>query len=60
MNRARPADLRQALVAAYAMAENGVLFVPVPVRSREEWMELAQQYAKKMDDIVDEAEKSEV
>lgn len=42
------------------MAENGVLFVPVPVRSREEWMELAQQSAKKMDDIVDEAEKSEV
>lgn len=60
MNRARPADLRQALVAAHAMAENGVLFVPVPVRSREEWMELAQQSAKKMDDIVDEAEKSEV
>lgn len=60
MNRARPADLRQALVAAHAMAENRVLFVPVPVRSREEWMELAQQSAKKMDDIVDEAEKSEV
>ena len=60
MNRARPADLRQALVAAHTMAENGVLFVPVTVRSREEWMELAQQSTKKMDDIVDEAEKSEV
>ena len=60
MNRASPADIRKSLVIAHEIAKAGILFVPIPVTSREEFIALGKQAESKMSAIADEIEKSEV
>jgi len=57
MNRASPVQLRQALEMVKAMAEAGVLFVPMPVRSEVEHANLTAQMMDRLEQLAIEAER---
>lgn len=57
MNRAHPADLRRAIEVANAYLKAGILFVPMPVFSKEEMADRVQEAADVLDGLVIDAEK---
>lgn len=51
MNRASPKDLRAMAVMAQTLTKHGVLFVPMPVASEEEFKRLQTEAWQKLDDM---------
>lgn len=56
MKRASPVDLHKALTMAHDMANVGLLFVPMPVASPEEFAEMARQAHERLGQITEAAE----
>lgn len=56
MNRASPVDLRKALEATHILVKAGILFVPMPVTSPEEYSKRVAEMNARMNEIVAEAE----
>ncbi len=52
MNRASPADLRKAIAVANAYVKTGILFVPMPVFSKEEQAARVEEAANILDRAV--------
>ena len=59
MNRASPVELRKCLEAAHQLAQAGIRFVPIPVRTEEEFNALAREFSRKLEAMAREAEKNE-
>lgn len=51
MNRANPKDLRAMAVMADTFTKHGILFVPMPVASEEEFNRLQTEAWQKLDDM---------
>lgn len=58
MNRASPADLRKAIAVANAYVKTGILFVPMPVFSKEEQAARVEEAANILDRAVIDAMKA--
>ncbi len=58
MNRAHPADLRDALMMAQSMIKAGILFIPMPVLSAEDAQHLGAMANKRLDRLEREADES--
>lgn len=59
MTRASPSELRKSLVAAQAMVQAGILFVPMPVLNEQDHAELASQMQNRLETMAVEAEKDD-
>lgn len=59
MNKASPIEMRKALDLARLMADYGILFVPMPVSSEEEFNSKASEAFDALDRMTAEAERSE-
>ena len=59
MNRAKPEDLRGTLELAHDMAKAGILFVPMPVVDRKEYVELMRHAIARMNQMEIAAEAAE-
>lgn len=59
MNRASPVDMRKALAMANQMTQAGLLFVPMPVASPEEFAYLARKAHERLGQIAQAAEEAE-
>lgn len=59
MNRASPVDMRKALAMAHEMSQAGLLFVPMPVASPEEFAAMARQAHERLGEIAQAAEEAE-
>ena len=57
MNRSSPSELRKSLVAAQAMVQAGILFVPMPVLNEKDHADLANQMQDRIEAMAIEAEK---
>ncbi|MDP3440979.1 MAG: DUF1382 family protein [Azonexus sp.] len=57
MNRAHPVDLRKAIAVANVYVKTGILFVPMPVFSKEEQAARVEEAADILDRVAIEAEK---
>ena len=58
MNRAHPADLRIAIAVANSYVKTGILFVPMPVFSKEERSARVEEAANILDRAVIDAIKA--
>ena len=56
LERASPADLRQALDLAHHLTKIGMLFVPVPVLNRRDHAQLVEQVKSRVDTLEHMAE----
>lgn len=59
MNRASPVDMRKALAMANQMSQAGLLFVPMPVASPEEFAAMARLAHERLGEIAQAAEEAE-
>ena len=59
MNRASAVDLRKALDAAQQMVQAGILFVPMPVSSREEQSKRIDEADARLEQMAVEIEAQE-
>lgn len=60
MKRAHPVEIRKSLEAAQALAKEGILFIPMPVVSVDDQVQLAHQMIERLGQLVQQAEASEV
>lgn len=51
MKRAHPVDLRKAIEAANELVKAGILFVPMPVTSADDRVELTIQMAERLEQL---------
>lgn len=56
MIKASPVELRKSLDAANMLARAGIRFVPIPVRSEEEFHALTREFSRKLESMAVEAE----
>jgi len=56
MKRTSPVDMRKALAMAHEMSKAGLLFVPMPVVSPEEFATLARHAHERLGQIAEAAE----
>jgi len=59
MNRANPVDLRKAIEAANIYVKAGILFVPMPVLSKEDHAAKCLEAELAIERLLDDAEKAE-
>lgn len=59
MDRASPVDLRKSMVLADLLTKAGILFVPVPVNSKEEFDAKVMEVVQDLDKLADSLEKAE-
>lgn len=59
VNRAEPNDLRKALHMVHTFTQAGILFVPVPVNSKEEFNAKVEEVANNLGKLADSLEKAE-
>lgn len=52
MNRASPVQLRKAIAMAHDLVKVGVLFVPMPVSSSEEFLVMAKESHERLEAMV--------
>ncbi len=51
MNRAHPADLRDAMMMAQSFVKAGILFVPIPVMNAEDAQRLGLMAGERLDKL---------
>lgn len=59
MIRATPVEMRKALEIVEVLRRAGVRFVPVPVRTEQEYSQLTEQALQRLEDAAQEAESAE-
>jgi hypothetical protein len=56
MNRASPVDLRKAIDAANTYVKAGLLFVPMPVLSGDDYLKLVEESQQRLETLCQQAE----
>ncbi len=59
MIRATAVEMRKALEAVEVLRRAGVLFVPMPARTEQEYSQLMEQALQRLEDAAQEAESEE-
>jgi len=59
MNKASPVDLRKSMMAAEALMQVGIMFVPMPVANPEEAEVVAWQAEQRLQQMFEQAERDE-
>ncbi|MBJ9570603.1 DUF1382 family protein [Citrobacter braakii] len=59
MNRASPVDLRKSLEIANHLAHIGIRVVPIPAATEEEFLTLAAELSRRLEQMADESENNE-